>query len=296
MQSQSNESLQCRVEKVVFPKDDQVPEGQQFYIIKTSIGTVKGKLTWKPVPEERLILSGKWEASKYNGGLDFSFTSGRHDIPADERSMLTYACELTVGIGPATEEAIWTAKGDKWREVSQADAIPKMTSMTINAFQDTISKLGMEKEKLEAISYLISKGATIRLAESAWEAWKESAISRVEADCYVLADLKNFSFRDVDSRIRGSFGIGTEDPRRVVAAVFYFMKQLSQSSTLVTWRELNQQIKNTIDASPQKVCDIIRDLSKEGRIILFPYVQSLSLDTIYADEKMIWEFVSEGAR
>lgn len=294
-QKQQQIKVQCKVDRIVYPKDDGTgtPDGRQFYIMQTSIGSVKGSLSWRPVDGERLVLVGKWQPSKF-GGLEFSFTSGRHDIPSDERSMLTYACELTKGIGAATEQLIWDKLGEKWREVSVTDCIPKVTAKTIVAFQETIQHLGMEKEKMETISYVMSKGATIRMSEAAWEKWSLNTISKIEENCYVLAELKGFSFKDVDSHIREAFGIGVEDKRRISAAVLYFMAQLSQSSTLVSWRDLNASVKNAIDAAPVAVCEIVKAMFADGRLVAFAEVQGLSTDKNYEDEKLIWDFVTGG--
>lgn len=285
------ETIKCKVEKIVYPRDTDLPSGLQFYIIKTDLGTVKGKLSWTPKNEERLSLFGFYKIDPTYGRF-FEFASGRHDIPSDERSMLAYACELTKGIGEVTEKAIWEKLGDKWRELSVSHAIPRLTASAIRAFHDTIEHLGLEQEKLDAVSYLLSKGATVRMAESAWDAWQNSVISKVEADCYILAELKNFSFKDVDARISKNFGIWEEDPRRITAAVYYFMRQLSQSSTLVQWHELNRSIKNAIDANPVSVCNVIRLMFSQGRLVSFPSSKCLALDTIYECELTIFNYVS----
>jgi len=285
------ETIKCRVEKIIFPKDAELPAGPQFYIIKTDIGTVKGKLSWTPQKEERLSLFGiKKTDPTY--GMYFEFVTGRHDIPSDERAMLSYACELTKGIGEVTEAAIWDKLGANWRQVAISHGIPKMTSTVLREFKDTISHLGLEQEKLEAVSYLISKGATTRMAEAAWDAWKDSVIGKVEADCYILADLKNFSFKDVDARISNGFGINSDDPRRITAAINYFMRQLSSSSTLVQWHELNKSIKSAIDADPTLVCNVIRSMASKGRLILFPEAKCIALNDIYDSEKLIFNFAS----
>ena len=291
---QPQAQVQCKVERIVYPKDDGIgtPEGRQFYIMHTSIGSVKGQLSWRPVPGERLVLVGKWQVSKFNGSQEFSFTSGRHDIPRDERSMLTYACELTKGIGSATEQLIWDKLGEKWREVSVTDCIPHVTAKTVVAFQETIEHLGMEKEKMETISYVMSKGATIRMSEAAWGKWALNTISKIEENCYVLAELNGFSFKDVDSHIREAFGIGIDDKRRISAAALYFMAQLSQSSTLVPWRDLNTAVRNAINAAPVAVCEIIKGMFANGRLVAWPEVQGLSTDKNYEDEKLIWDFVT----
>lgn len=283
----------CKVGKIVYPKGSEVPQGIQFYIINTDIGTIKGKLSWTPLPEERLSLFGAWKTHPSYGRF-FEFVTGRHDIPDDERAMLKYACELTKGIGEITEGDIWNAKGESWRELSIEDKVPRITPRVLTAFKETIEHLGLQQEKLDVISYLISKGATTRMAESAWEKWADSTITKVQTNCYVLAELKNFSFRDVDERISQHFGIGEEDPRRIVAAVDYFMKQLSQSSTLVTWRELKAKVEGAIRVTPKLLSDTVRGMFNDERLQSFPEVQSLAIRSIFDDEKLIFNFVNTG--
>ncbi len=286
------ETIKVKVERILFPKTDDPVKGMQFCIIKTNLGVVKGQLSWRPEVDERVALVGAWKTSKFNGGLEFVFTDGRHDIPVDERSMLSYACELTAGIGPVAEKHIWEKLGDGWRDLSEADGIPRLTTRAIKALHETIGKLALQKEKMNAIGFLMSRGATSRLAEAAWSEWGESTISRVERDCYVLADLKGFSFKDVDSRLREAYGIGIDDPRRIRAAVIYFMKQLSQSSTMVYWRALNAAIRNAIDVSPAIVCQSIKEMFCEGRLVPFNEIQGIAMDKDYSDEKEIWDYVS----
>ena len=118
----------------------------------------------------------------------------------------------------------------------------------------------------------------------------------VQTNCYVLAELKNFSFRDVDERISQHFGIGEEDPRRIVAAVDYFMNQLSQSSTLVTWRELKAKVEGAIRVTPKLLSDTVRGMFNDERLKSFPEVQSLAIRSIFDDEKLIFNFVNTGGQ
>ena len=136
----------CKVVKIVYPKGSEVPQGMQFYIINTDIGTIKGKLSWMPLPEERLSLFGAWKTHPSYGRF-FEFVTGRHDIPDDERAMLKYACELTKGIGEITEGDIWNAKGESWRELSIEDNVPRITPRVLTAFKETIEHLGLQQEK-----------------------------------------------------------------------------------------------------------------------------------------------------
>ena len=101
--------LKAKVERVLFPREGVAGD---FYIIATDAGCCKGTMRWRPEPGEKLAMTGAW--GEYKGSQEFRFKEVWHDIPQDSRSLLHYACELTKGCGPATEEAIWDALGDRW--------------------------------------------------------------------------------------------------------------------------------------------------------------------------------------
>lgn len=286
------------VSQVFYPKVDADEGGITYRIIGTDRGVCKGQIAWRPNIHERLTLrangNGKdgWQLSSYNGKPEFLFASATHNIPQDERSALTYACELTKGIGPVMEANIWQAKGDAWREV-QVDDVKGLTSSILKDLQATIVDLALKRERTEAITYLMNLGCTRHMAEVAWDTWGISTISKVEHDCYVLADLPFYSFADVDKRVSGRFGVGRDDVRRITACVKYYAKQLSTSDTLFSWNALREKIYSAIDASPQAITLCIKAMFGDGRLVPFAELnpQSIANPIAWRAEKDIAEFI-----
>lgn len=287
--------ISVEVLSVAYPKGDADEGGHTFRIIRTSRGVCKGKIGWRPTQGERLTLSAVgrgdgWGVSKYNGMPEFSFTSVKHDFPVDERGMLDYACQLTRGIGEVTRDKIWAAKGANWRTLALGD-VPGVSSETLCAFQDTIQRLSIQREKSEAIAFVIGLGCTATMAEAAWEKWQGATIAQVNANCYCLADLPHFSFAQVDARISPRFNIGLDDTRRVEAAIRYCANQLSQSSTVFTWSALRDAVfKAAKGASPAVVATCVKAMFGSNALMPFRESASMALYKAYRAEYDIYLF------
>ena len=247
-------TITAKVERIRYPKRDAInpvdfnPQG--FYILTCDVGTCKGRLDHLPKSGESLTLDGKWEVSQFNGQTEFVFFHSKVFVPADERSLLRYACEMTPGFGPAMEERIWAERGEGWRGVSLADDIRGLTPDKLAALQKTIDFLNLNQERAEAVSWLVSIGLTVKMAEAAFAKWGASVVPRVEADPYVLASLPNYGFSDADSHVRNHFKIERNDPRRINAALKYYLNQLSAEDTAILWDDLNAKVCSAIDADP----------------------------------------------
>ena len=285
------ETINCVITRVIYQKEPEGGKGPRFVILGTSLGKAKGRMSWEPKTNERVALVGMWQTSKFDGSPEFSFAFCRHDIPVDSRSQLRYVCELSKGIGPAMEEAIWKTLGDNWRDLGLDSGVPRISASVVREFHAQIDYLTLTKEKFETISYLISKGATTRLAESAWDAWENKCLAMVEADCYCLADLANFSFRDVDQHIRVGFGIGDHDTRRINAAIMYYMKQGSRSDTVVLWPALCDAVQRAIAIESSVIASAVRDMFKDGRLVPFKDSAGMAIPKIYKHERIVWDFV-----
>lgn len=280
--------LKAKVERVRYPREGVESD---WYIIEvdTGSGTVnaKGKMRWRPEPGEKLAMTG--EFGEYKGQQEFKFKEVWHDIPQDSRALLHYACELTKGCGPATEEAIWDTLGESWPRIS-ADEVPKMKGAVLNAFRETITRLELEKEKTDACAWLISMGATRNMAESAWSKWNEKTVGMVTADCYKLAGLPNYSFKDVDLEIRKRFGIEDLDARRIRAAVVYFMAQLADGPTAVPWWALKEKVIGATGLPLANVNAVVAQMFRDGDLHPFCDTQHIALRADFDNEQMIWEY------
>jgi hypothetical protein len=283
--------LRVKVDRVAFPREGE--EGDWFILV-TDKGACKGKMRWRPAVGEQLAMNGDF--SEYKGQQEFKFKEAWHDIPADSRDLLRYACELTTGIGPATEQVIWDALGDKWMDIQEKD-VPKIRESVFKQFVETIEKLKTEKEKAQAVSWLMGCGATRNMAEAAWERWGEAVVGQITSDPYNLANLPHYSFRDVDDSIRKVFGITDTDPRRVRAAVSYYMRQLTDGGpTAVAWWQLKDKIIGVTSLPVSHVAGIVAGMFNDGTLHAFPATQMLSLSSHYDYEVAIMRFVEAKGR
>lgn len=288
-----NKKIVAKVERVVYPKPEAYVEGPCFYILRTDVGSVKGKLNHVPAIGERFNLEGKWEVSKWNGSMEFSFFHASAYLPTDERAMLKYACEMTCGLGPTLEEKIWEAKGDKWREVSEADGIRGLSPNKLCQLQSTIEMLNNHKEQTEAIAWLMSIGLTVKMAESAWDKWQKKTVTLVKEDCYILAKLPNYGFSDVDQHVRRHFGIERNDTRRVRSCQEYYLAQLTQENTICSWQMLYDKVSKAIDADPVVIGNECRALFDTGKFVAFPKTGMISSERDFAAETAILKFVRD---
>lgn len=289
----TDKKIVAKVERVVYPKPEAYVEGPCFYILRTDVGSVKGKLNHVPAIGERFNLEGKWEVSKWNGSMEFSFFHASAYLPTDERAMLKYACEMTCGLGPTLEEKIWEAKGDKWREVSEADGIRGLSPNKLCQLQSTIVMLNNHKEQTEAIAWLMSIGLTVKMAESAWDKWQKKTVTLVKEDCYILAKLPNYGFSDVDQHVRRHFGIERNDTRRVRSCLKYYLAQLTQENTICSWQMLYDKVSKAIDADPVVIGNECRALFDTGKFVAFPKTGMISSERDFAAETAILKFVRD---
>ena len=289
----TDKKIVAKVERVVYPKPEAYVEGPCFYILRTDVGSVKGKLNHVPAIGERFNLEGKWEVSKWNGSMEFSFFHASAYLPTDERAMLKYACEMTCGLGPTLEEKIWEAKGDNWREVSEADGIRGLSPNKLCQLQSTIEMLNNHKEQTEAIAWLMSIGLTVKMAESAWDKWQKKTVTLVKEDCYILAKLPNYGFSDVDQHVRRHFGIERNDTRRVRSCLKYYLAQLTQENTICSWQMLYDKVSKAIDADPVVIGNECRALFDTGKFVAFPKTGMISSERDFAAETAILKFVRD---
>lgn len=296
MKNKETVKIDAKVERVRFPKPDAVKaedfNPQCFYILSCDVGVCKGRLDHLPKTGETLSLDGCWEVSKFNGQPEFVFFHAAVQVPTDERSLLRYAREMTPGFGPAMEERIWAECGDNWRGISLADDIRGLTPEKLAALRKTIDFLNLNQERAKTVSWLVTIGLTLKMAETAFAKWGASTVSRVEADPYILASLPNYGFSDADSHIRRHFKIERNDQRRIDAAIKYYLNQLSAEDTAVSWDDLSAKIYAAIDADPQLVSDATRAMFQSGRLVSFPRTMRIASLRDFTNEAMIYRFAT----
>lgn len=294
MKNRETTSITAKVARIRYPKPDSEPQDgdaqSQFYILSCDVGVVKGKLNHRPKNGEALSLEGCWEVSKFSGQPEFNFFHATVHVPTDERALLRYACEMTPGFGPAMEERIWAERGESWRGISLADDIRGLTPEKLAALQKTIDFLNLNQERAKTVSWLVSIGLTLKMAESAFEKWGSSTVARVEEDPFILASLPNYGFSDADSHVRRYFKIERNDQRRINAALKYYVRQLTAEDTAITWDDLFAKVTAAIDSDPQLISDACRAMFKSGALVAFPRSMRIASLRDFSNEAAIYRF------
>lgn len=277
------EQIIITLKKIIYFKKD-----SQWYILKTDRGIAKGTIKFDIKEGDSLQLEGFYQISKFNGDKEFIFTSVMLSIPEDPRALLHYAVELTKGLGPSTEEQIWSLYADKWRECNLTE-LPRMTPEIIFAWQNTLNRLQEQKQQTQAIAFLISKSATMNMAIAAWNRWKETTISVVTTDCYKLADLPHYGFCDIDHEIRRKFGIADNDTRRIKSATLYVMGKISESQgSLIERQTIINELQKIIPDICQMFDVCMEILTKENLTIMLDDNNFALIDD-WQNERTVWE-------
>jgi hypothetical protein len=279
--------LNITVDRIAYPPA--TADADAWYILITSHGAAKGRMPWRPQEGETLTLDGEW--ATYKGEREFAFKSARLNIPTHPRDQLRYVVSRTPGMGAAMEELIWTYAGEGWKEIREG-AVPRLAGKVYAEFRQQIEALATKAKEVAVIATLMGKGATANMAAAAWAKWKDQTLGVVNADCYRLAELENYGFRDVDKEIRRQYGIIDSDPRRIRSAVIYSLRRLTDAGdTIVEWDELYRQTVGVLGGFAELVTGVTRDLFAEGVLKAFPDSGGVALAKDWECENLIWEWV-----
>ncbi len=286
-----NIALNVKVLEIKYPKDGQEnPYG--WYSLKTDKGIMSGNMPWRPAPNELLQVIGFY--TEYKGMKQFKFKEAMLDVPINPRAQLEYVAERTKGMGNSKLNAIWELLGDNWAKMTIEEASQlKINSALLDNFKEQIENLKRDKEKAEAVSYLKSKGCSTNMATAAFEKWSKNCIGIINNDCFRLAELPNYGFKDIDNEIRHSFGIENDDHRRIKAAVLYCMKQLTDNgSTAIRWADLIRMIGNmfiNLDLAVACVGGMFNDYA----LWRFSAQEKIALINHYNAEQQIFNFIAQ---
>jgi len=281
--------LKVTVNKCNFHKES---KGGYWCLVSTDAGTVKGEMAWVPQPDERLKLTGDWVV--YQGQKQFEFNSALPDIPEDPKARLHYTCQLAEGIGPATEEKIWEAKGEDWQQLEDGE-VKGVRGDKYQSFIESIELVKYSEDHIQVVGWLTNNiGATWNLAEAAFTEWGKETIGVIKNDVYQLAYLPNYSFKDAD-KFRDQFGIGETDPRRIRAAVYYVLNQNSESgNTVMTWDSLKTEFKRFVGNFDKVLAEEVGKMFQEAALKGWSQTRKLATAEDHENENNIYQFVNKG--
>ena len=267
------ETVIAQIKRTIFQKPD-----TRWGIWDTDLGTCKGVIDFDVADGDRLRLLGQWETSKYNGKRELNFAHAYPDVPEDLRTLLHYACSITIGIGDSMEEKIWEAYDKDWRSDPTLEKISGLRSTARFNWGETLKRLETHAIQAKTISWLMEHGATLNMANAAWKAWQADTIKSVSADPYVLASLPHYGFRDIDESIRRQLGIGDSDPRRMRAAIMYAIQQVrGQGDTVAPIDSLRERIEKICPIQTLKFDSVFETMIQDGIVSLVEDAENVQI-------------------
>jgi len=282
-------TLSITVQRVAYPPQTADPDS--WYILITDHGTAKGRIAWRPQEREQLTLEGEWAI--YKGDREFSFQSARLDLPTQPRDQLRYVCNRTKGLGSAAEELIWSTKGDNWRDIESGE-IPRVSGKIYENFMLQVEGLVNKGEESRVVAALMGKGATINMAQAAWVKWENDTLGVVNSDCYRLAELDGYGFRDVDIKIRPAYDIADDDPRRIRAGIVYSLRRLTdRGDTVVDWDVLYQQAMGLLGGFSELIGELTGEMFEDGTLRAFADSGGVALVADFKAESDVWNWIND---
>ncbi len=254
-------------------------------ILDTKDGTVKGTVSWDIKENDCIECSGSWGISPRDGNREFDAKTIIPSVPEDSRALLQYAAIKTTGIGEAKEELIWSAFGEDWPNHPELEGIAGIREATRFAWETTLQELETFKEQAKTIAYMLACGCTIGMSSAAWDTWGMDTMGRVIANPYDIADLPHYGFLAVD-RCRSGFGISEDDPRRIREAIMFAIKQEGEKGhTSVGIADVAMAVKALVPFTDETYDDGVKKLIQKNRIVTV-----MDGETMYLIIKKFWDY------
>ena len=152
--------------------------------------------------------------------------------------------------------------------------------------------LDQSQDYVEALTWLLSIGATHNLADVAFEKWGEETIGVVKQDPYQLASLPNYGFKDAD-KLRAKFEIGDDDDRRISAAIRYLIGQsMSNGDTAISWGGIQNGFVELLGRDKIKLlANMAGKMMYETKELHgWSDTKMIGLMDAYDNERMVWEW------
>lgn len=257
--------LRVTVNRVYYPTAKK--KSGEWHVLGTNAGKCAGDMHWTPAPREKLIMVGTWGVRK--GEKQFRFTSVEADIPIDPRILLDYAGDLATGIGPSMLEDIWKHYGPSWRDRLEPRCLPRYTEALHEEMERVLKDLDLRKDRTVFVSWFASVGGEAKIGTGAWEEWGVQARAVITADPYDLTNIEGCGFRKVE-KLRDYFGIEDHDPRRIRAAIRYFMDEAIKSgSTLLSYEWLVISIQEALGDAGAVVTDKLFEMIENDELAVY---------------------------
>jgi len=210
--------LKCKIKQIKFHKKE-----SSWFALKTDQGDVTGVIKY-PINEGDTIILKNPKQTTWKTFTSWTFFNSQLEIPQDKIAQFRWIARNTKGMGKKMEDDIVGRFGENWGDL-QARDVMGLTETVYKRFLEAKENFNENYSRNDAISFLLNKKCSERMAELAFEQWKEKTQTVVMENCYHLAELPNFGFANVDKEIRAEFGIGDKDNRRLIACLSYVMKQ-----------------------------------------------------------------------
>lgn len=225
----------------------------------TDQGAIAGVIGWATHRGDQLELVGDYDEIG-NGTLAFIFQTAIPVYPDTWRGAIRFAVERTKGLGDAKRREIEAHYGAWWDTESVRGPLVLgklggLTAATRLAWVQTVREMATLRAQVEVYAYLYDRlGLTTNLAKNAWELWGVATIPTVQADPYVLTEVKHYGFTAVDRMVAPRLGLLKTDPRRIAAGLRYACEQMIEGGdTVFSVERLRRKAVEELGLPPESV-------------------------------------------
>lgn len=178
---------------------------------------------------ENVEFTGNWyKDARY--GLQFRAEISAPRPPTSIPGIIAYLSNGTFrGIGPRTAERIVAHFGEDTFAILDADPqrIREVPGLKLKLIENLIESWETSSLERRMMVWLAGKGVSARMAKRIFDAYGAETERIVKANPYQLyRDVDGIGFIRADAIARG-FQIGEEDPRRLLAGLYFTLEQLA---------------------------------------------------------------------
>lgn len=267
-------SLEGVVERITFHN-----ESNGFTIIKLKVANQKhpvAVVACTPAIKigEQLTCTGHWEHDRKHG-LQFQAQTCQPAVPTTLSGIEKYlASGMIKGIGAHFAKRLIKHFGDDVLDViahhpDKLLALPGIGPKRVEAIQ---SAWASHRHIHDIMIFLQSHGLGHVRAYRIYKAYGQQALSVVQHNPYRLAyDIQGFGFKLAD-QLAQNLGIDPKDERRIQAALWYVINQLStQGHTAVTMDMLFPLLHELVQCDETSCTEALDILLHDERIVLSSY-------------------------
>jgi len=213
----------------------------------------------------RVTVEGTWTThAKYGDQLQVHAVEIAQ--PKDPDGIAAWLDETVTGIGPAKGRAIAEAVCDTDGDID-ADTIRAVECVRQELADRAADAWDRDNNRRVTMTRLQSMGLSAKQAKRAYKEWGGQAAQKVEANPYVLCDLRRIGFKRAD-QIADQMGIQNHDPQRLRAGLVYTLDQSRQDGHVgLPASTLRAEAAGILDVAKDKTAGPVDEMTTSGELV-----------------------------